>query len=291
MDLLKNLIISARPHQWLKNSIVLAALVFAKKLNETDAVLTSLAALGIFCLLSSGVYLLNDIFDLKSDQKHPLKSRRPIASGKISISQAVIFAVIILTVALILAFRINPYFGLCGSGYVVLNFFYSIYIKHWVILDVMAVALGFVVRAVAGALAIQVEISSWLLVCTTLLALFLSLGKRRHELILLEEEAKTHRTILTEYSPYFLDQMMAVVTASTVVAYCFYTLSPEVEQKFDTKLLSLTIPFVIYGIFRYLYLIHQKIEGGNPTKALLTDKPLLINIFLWFLAVLLILYF
>ena len=289
--MLKNLIISARPHQWLKNSIVLAALVFAKKLNETNLVLTSLAALGIFCLLSSGAYILNDIVDLKKDQKHPLKSKRPIASGKIGVPQAAVFAIIIIAVALILGFRINSYFGLCGLGYVVLNLFYSAFIKNWVILDVMAIALGFVLRAVAGAVAIQVEISSWLLVCTTLLALFLSLGKRRHELVLMEEEAKHHRQILTEYSPYFLDQMIAVVTASTVVAYCFYTLSPEVEQKFDTKLLSLTIPFVLYGVFRYLYLIHQKVEGGNPTKALLTDKPLLINIFLWFVAVLLILYF
>ncbi|OGC79482.1 MAG: hypothetical protein A2145_00420 [candidate division Zixibacteria bacterium RBG_16_40_9] len=289
--MLKNLIISARPHQWLKNSIVLAALVFAKKLNEINLVLISLAAFGIFCLLSSGVYILNDIFDLKKDQKHPLKSKRPIASEKISVSQAAIFSIIILTAALLLAFKIDFYFGLSGLGYVVLNFFYTVFIKDRVILDVMAVALGFVLRAVAGAVAIQVEISSWLLVCTTLLALFLSLGKRRHELVLLEEEAKNHRKILTEYSPYFLDQMIAVVTASTVVAYSFYTLSPEVEQKFDTKLLSLTIPFVIYGIFRYLYLIHQKIEGGNPTKALLTDKPLLLNVFLWFGAVLLILYF
>lgn len=288
--MLKNLVISARPHQWLKNSIVLAALVFAKKLNETNLVLTSLAALGIFCLLSSGAYILNDIFDLKKDQKHPLKSKRPIASGKISVPQAAVFSIIIIAVALILGFSINLYFGLCGLGYVVLNFLYSAFIKNWVILDVMAIALGFVLRAVAGAVAIQVEISSWLLVCTTLLALFLSLGKRRQELILLEEEAKHHRQILTEYSPYFLDQMIAVVTASTVVAYSFYTLSPEVEQKFGTNLLSLTIPFVLYGIFRYLYLIHQKIEGGNPTRALLTDKPLLINIFLWFVAVLIILY-
>jgi len=254
-------------------------------------VLTSLAALVIFCLLSSGAYILNDIFDLKKDQKHPLKSQRPIASGKISVPQAAVFSIIIMAVALILSFRINSYFGLCGLGYVVLNLFYAAFIKNWVILDVMAIALGFVLRAVAGAVAIQVEISSWLLVCTTLLALFLSLGKRRQELILLEEEAKAHRSILTEYSPYFLDQMIAVVTASTVVAYCFYTLSPEIEEKFNTQLLSLTIPFVIYGIFRYLYLIHQKIEGGNPTKTLLTDKPLLINIFLWFVAVLIILYF
>jgi hypothetical protein len=138
--------------------------------------------------------------------------------------------------------------------------------------------------------AIGVEISSWLLVCTVLLALFLSLGKRRHELVLLEEEATSHRKILTEYSPYFLDQMMAVVTASTVVAYCFYTLSPEIEQKLNTRYLSLTIPFVLYGIFRYLYLIHQKESGGNPTQMLLNDKPILVNVILWIMAVLIILY-
>jgi hypothetical protein len=154
----------------------------------------------------------------------------------------------------------------------------------------MTVSIGFVLRAVAGAVAIGVAISSWLLVCTILLALFLSLGKRRHELVFLENEAFSHRKILTEYSPYFLDQMIAVVTASTLVAYCFYTLSPEVEHKLNTGYLSLTIPFVLYGIFRYLYLIHQKEAGGNPTQMLLTDKPILINIILWILAVLIILY-
>jgi 4-hydroxybenzoate polyprenyltransferase len=175
-------------------------------------------------------------------------------------------------------------------GYLVLNVLYSVYLKNVVIIDVMCIAGGFIIRAVAGAVLIGVEISAWLIVCTTLLALFLSFGKRRHELVLLENQATDHRRILSEYSPYFLDQMISVVTASTVVAYAFYTLSPEVETKLGTPYMDLTIPFVLYGVFRYLYLIHQKEGGGSPTRMLLTDKPILADIILWLLAVILIVY-
>ena len=203
---------------------------------------------------------------------------------------AIAVAFICVFIALLISWGLNIQFVIVALAYLSLTTIYSVALKYVVILDVMAVSVGFVLRAVAGAVAIQVEISSWLLVCTILLALFLSLGKRRHELVWLEDEATSHRRILTEYSPYFLDQMIAVVTASTVVAYCFYTLSPEVEQKLNTKYLSLTLPFVMYGIFRYLYLIHQKEAGGNPTQMLLSDKPILINIILWILAVLIILY-
>jgi 4-hydroxybenzoate polyprenyltransferase len=172
-----------------------------------------------------------------------------------------------------------------------LNLLYSKYLKNIVILDVMAISLGFVLRAVAGAVVINVEISSWLIVCTTLLALFLGFGKRRHEIVLLENKAGEHRKSLAEYSSYFLDQLISVVTASTVVAYAFYTLSPEVEEKLGTTHMALTIPFVLYGVFRYLYLIHQKEKGGSPTWVLLTDKPLIIDILLWFISVILIVYY
>lgn len=288
--MLKDLVISSRPQQWVKNLLVFAALVFAKELGNLESVAKSLVAFVIFCLLSSAVYLINDLIDTRTDQQHPVKSKRPIASGRISRPMALSLALTLMAVALAGSFWLNFQFGIVAVSYAVLTTLYSLRLKHLVIIDVMSVSLGFVLRAVAGALAIKVEISSWLLVCTILLALFLSLGKRRHELLLLEQEATTHRKILTEYSPYFLDQMMAVVTASTLVAYCFYTLSPEIEQKFDTPYLSLTVPFVLYGIFRYLYLIHQKEAGGNPTQMLLTDKPILLNITLWILAVLIILY-
>jgi 4-hydroxybenzoate polyprenyltransferase len=179
---------------------------------------------------------------------------------------------------------------LTALSYFILNLLYSVYLKQVVIIDVMCIALGFVIRAVAGAVLIGVEISAWLIVCTTLLALFLGFGKRRHELLLLEAQATDHRKSLSEYSPYFLDQMISVVTASTVVAYAFYTISPEIEQKLGTKHMDLTIPFVLYGVFRYLYLIHQKEGGGSPTKMLLNDKPILANIILWLVAVILIVY-
>jgi 4-hydroxybenzoate polyprenyltransferase len=288
--MLKDLIVSLRPQQWAKNLVVFAALIFAKELNHLPALETSLLAFLIFCLLSSAVYLFNDVLDITSDRQHPVKSRRPIASGRIAKKTALSLAFLLMLAGLLASFGLNLEFGIVASGYLLWTTFYSLALKQVVILDVMAVSIGFVLRAVAGAVAIGVEISSWLLVCTVLLALFLSLGKRRHELVLLEEEATSHRKILTEYSPYFLDQMMAVVTASTVVAYCFYTLSPEIEQKLNTRYLSLTIPFVLYGIFRYLYLIHQKESGGNPTQMLLNDKPILVNVILWIMAVLIILY-
>ena len=288
--MLKDLIVSLRPQQWAKNLVVFAALIFAKELNHLPALETSLLAFLIFCLLSSAVYLFNDVLDMASDRQHPVKSQRPIASGRIAKKTALSLAFLLMLAGLSASFGLNLEFGIVALGYLLWTTFYSLALKQVVILDVMAVSIGFVLRAVAGAVAIGVEISSWLLVCTVLLALFLSLGKRRHELVLLEEEAASHRKILTEYSPYFLDQMMAVVTASTVVAYCFYTLSPEIEHKLNTRYLSLTIPFVLYGIFRYLYLIHQKESGGNPTQMLLNDKPILINVILWIMAVLIILY-
>ncbi len=270
--------------------MVFAGLIFSQNLGNPDLILETLAGFALFCLLSSGVYIFNDIMDLESDRKHPSKSSRPIASGKINKATAVIMFVLLALVALVLSFWLSPIFALTALAYFVLNVLYSVYLKNVVIIDVMCIAAGFVIRAVAGAVLIGVEISAWLIVCTTLLALFLSFGKRRHELMLLEDQATDHRKILSEYSPYFLDQMISVVTASTVVAYAFYTLSPDVETKLGTKHMDLTIPFVLYGVFRYLYLIHQKEGGGSPTRMLLTDKPILGDIILWLAAVILIVY-
>ena len=279
-----------RPIHWVKNILVFAGLIFSQNLFDPSLFTKSFLGFILFCIVSSSVYILNDILDLNQDKLHPIKSKRPLASGELSIRLALVFSLILGIISIALSFWLRTSFGLVVLSYFLLNLFYSLYLKHIVILDVMNVAAGFVLRAVAGALVIQVTISSWLVVCTTLLALFLGFSKRRHELILLEDSAIGHRKILAEYSPYFLDQMIAVVTASTVVAYAFYTLSPEVMEKLDTKYMDLTIPFVLYGIFRYLYLIHQKKEGGRPTRMLLTDKPILINILLWLVAVFLILY-
>lgn len=279
-----------RPQQWVKNLLLFAGLIFSQNFYSVNLFLKSLAAFGLFCLLSSSVYIVNDILDLESDRKHPLKANRPIAKGEIKTSTAVFIFILLALISLGLSTLLSRSFALMGLLYLVLNLVYSRYLKHVVIIDVMCIAFGFVIRAVAGAIVIGVEISEWLVVCTTLLALFLGFGKRRYELLLLDTQASDHRKILTEYSPYFLDQMISVVTASTVVAYAFYTLSPEVGMKLGTKYMDLTIPFVLYGVFRYLYLIHQKEGGGSPTKMLLTDIPLLLNIILWFFAVMLIIY-
>jgi len=288
--MLKALVLSMRPHQWVKNTVLFAGLVFSFNLFQLNLFLQSLIGFFLFCSLTSGVYILNDILDLKSDRTHPLKSKRPIASGKLKTSIALFFSGLFILLALILSFYFELFFGLIGLSYLVLNLAYSKYLKHIVLIDVMAISLGFVLRAVAGAVIINVEISSWLVVCTTLLALFLGFGKRRYEIVLLEGKAEEHRRSLAEYSPYFLDQLISVVTASTVVAYAFYSLSPEVETKLDTPHMALTIPFVLYGVFRYLYLIHQKDKGGSPTKALLTDRPLIFDVLLWLFSIILIVY-
>jgi len=280
-----------RPKQWIKNTVVFAALIFAKQLFVLSSLVLSICAFCLFCLVTGSVYLFNDVTDVEEDRQHPTKKKRPIASGELSTHTAMAAAVTMGILAVVMSFYLNPHFGVVVICYWMVNFAYSKYLKHVVIIDVMVIALGFVLRAVGGAVAIDVEISSWLIICTTLLALFLGFGKRRHELVLMKENAKQHRKILEEYSPYFLDQIIAVLTASIVVTYSLYTMSSRVEMKLQTSHLNLTIPFVLYGIFRYLYLIHQKNRGGNPTSVLFTDKPLLINIALWFTTVCIILYF
>jgi 4-hydroxybenzoate polyprenyltransferase len=290
-SILLDLLESMRPQQWVKNLLLLAPLLFAKSLGDSARLIEAILALLIFCALSSGVYLLNDVVDLEKDRKHPIKSSRPIASGRLKKSTAVIILVTLLLVALAGGFALSPAFGTVGLAYVLLNVGYSFWLKEMVILDVMIIAFGFVLRALAGALAIHVEISPWLILCTILLSLFLAFCKRRRELELLADGAQEHRPALKEYSVGFLDQMISITTASTVVCYSFYTISPEVEQKLGTRHLFVTIPFVLYGIFRYLYLVHQRGQGGNPASSLLTDRPLLICVALWALVVAVILYF
>jgi 4-hydroxybenzoate polyprenyltransferase len=288
--MLKNIIKLFRPGQWIKNGVVLAGLIFAGEALVATQVLLAFYTLIAFCLLSSSVYVLNDIIDRERDRLHPLKKNRPIASGKVSVPLAFSLFVILAAGGLVLSYKINSNIIIVSAGYLVLNIFYTNLLKNIVILDVMTIAAGFVLRAVAGAVAVNVEISSWLLITTFVLALFLGLGKRRHELIYLEKEASSHRKILEKYSTYLLDQLIGVVTASTVITYLFYTLSPEVSAKLHTQVLYLTVPFVIYGIFRYLYLVHKEEKGGSPTRLLLTDFPLLIDVILWLASVILILY-
>ena len=289
MSLPRALLVSLRPHQWTKNLVVLVALAFSKHLFDGDAVLRATAAFLAFCALSGAVYVVNDLVDRERDRLHPAKRSRPIASGALPLGAARVAAAILLAAGLLASLALGAGFLLCALGYVALNLAYSLGLKDVVILDVLAIAIGFVLRAVAGALAIQVVFSDWLLVCTILLALFLALAKRRHEMVTLPDAA-SHRAILAEYSPYLLDQMIAVVTASCLTAYAFYTLAPETVAKYRTDRLALTIPFVIYGIFRYLYLVHRKDQGGSPSDVLLADRPLLLAVFLWAVSVVLIVY-
>jgi 4-hydroxybenzoate polyprenyltransferase len=236
------------------------------------------------------VYLINDVMDREADRRHPIKKARPIASGALPVPAALTAAGLIAAGALVSALALRPVFGLVALLYVGLLGLYSWRLKHVVIIDVLTIAVGFVLRAVAGAVVIPVAVSVWLYLLTILLALFLALAKRRHELVLLADGATGHRRILQEYSPYLLDQMISVVTASTLVAYAIYTVSPETTAKFQTHWLGLTLPFPLYGIFRYLYLVHQKDGGGSPSDMLLTDRPLLICVALWAAVVALIIY-
>jgi 4-hydroxybenzoate polyprenyltransferase len=283
-------LLSLRPSQWTKNLIVFAGLIFGQRLLDARSVAQASAAFAIFCMLSGVVYLVNDVVDRDADRRHPIKRQRPIASGEISASTALTVAAILALVALGAAWLLRPAFALVSVAYLALLAFYSGPLKHVVIIDVLTIAIGFVLRAAAGAVAINVPISHWLLILTILLALFLALSKRRHELVLLANDATHHRPILEEYSPYLLDQMIAVVTASTLVSYVIYTVSPETVEKFQTDWLGLTLPFPLYGIFRYLYLVHQKEGGGSPSDMLLNDRPLLICVALWAVAVAAIIY-
>jgi 4-hydroxybenzoate polyprenyltransferase len=286
----RGVLVSLRPQQWTKNLFVFAALIFAQRLFDPRSVAVASAAFACFCVLSGVVYLVNDIADRNTDRQHPLKRHRPVAAGELPVGAATITAVMLGALGLSAAFLLHWRFGVIAAAYTGLMLLYSGPLKHIVILDVLTISIGFVLRAAAGAIVLDVAISHWLLVCVTLLALFIALAKRRHELILLADGAVTHRPILSEYSPYLLDQMIGVVTASTLIAYILYTISPETIDKFGTDRLGLTIPFPLYGIFRYLYLVHRREGGGSPVDLLVNDRPLLACVTLWVVAVVIILY-
>jgi len=285
-----SLFVSLRPDQWHKNLIVFAALIFAVKLLDPAAAAKATAAFLIFCALSGAVYLINDVADRDQDRQHPIKKMRPIASGDFTPSTAVIAAVVLSAIALAAAFWLRPAFGVAAAAYLALFVVYTRSLKHIVVLDVMTIAIGFVLRAVAGGLVISVHISNWLLVCTMLGALFLGLAKRRHEITLLAGGAGGHRRILEEYDPYLLDQMIGVVAAATMVAYIIYCASPETHASFGTEWMVLTTPFPIYGLFRYLYLVHRKAGGGSPSDMLFEDRPLLACVLLWGITSVVIIY-
>ena len=274
---------SCRPEQWTKNLLVLAALVFARKFLEPAAVLKSILAFAVFCAASSAVYLLNDVRDAEADRQHPLKRFRPVASGELSPASALITAALLAILALFGGLLLQPMFGAVVTAYLVLQAAYSLGLKHLVVLDVMSVAAGFLLRAIGGAVVIEVEVSDWLAICAGLLALFLALAKRRHELVALEN-AGDHRRSLEHYSAGMLDQMIAAVTGATLLAYSLYTMAPRTLRELGTDNLKFTIPIVAYGLFRYLYLVYTKKEGGSPERHLVADKPLLTAVVLYGIA-------
>jgi 4-hydroxybenzoate polyprenyltransferase len=283
------LIKTLRPTQWTKNGFIFVPLIFDEKLFKTEPLSRTLIGFVMLCLISGIVYLINDLVDIEKDRQHPTKRNRPLPSGQLSKSVATVTAILVPVIVLPLSFLLDVYFGLILTGYLVLQIAYSFWLKNLVIVDVMIIAAGFVLRVAAGVPLIHAErFSPWLYVFTTLLALFLGLGKRRQEIVLLKSQASNTRAILDHYSLPFLDEMMAVVTAGTVMTYALYTFSSENLPANHTMML--TIPFVIYGIFRYLYVIHIQGNGGAPDEVLLTDRSLQAAVALFVISVVAILY-
>jgi len=271
-----------RFQQWIKNGFVLAPVLFAGELTQVSSLLTAAAACLSFCLLSSSVYVLNDWFDRERDRQHPAKSARPIAAGVVPAWLAWLLAAALLGCALVIAGVLTtPTVIAIELGYLGLNLAYSLYLRDEVILDAFAVASGFVLRVWAGAAAISVAASHWLILCTLLLALFLSFSKRRHELVLLQSAKANHRQVLSSYSPELIRQLNLILCSATLMCYALYTVSADTVAKFGTDRLVYTVPFVIYGLFRYLYLIEVKGDGGNPSSLVLRDRPLLACTWLW----------
>jgi 4-hydroxybenzoate polyprenyltransferase len=287
-DLVSSVFLSLRPKQWTKNAVVFAALVFDHQLFDLSRFATVTGAFFCFCLASSAIYLINDIQDAESDRLHPRKQFRPIAAGLMSPIHAWGLAAVLILVSIAGAAFLRPVFAGVIVGYLVLMMVYTFALKHLVIVDVFSISAGFLLRAIGGAVVLAVPISPWLYVCTILLSLFIGFGKRRHELLLLEDDAGSHRRNLADYSPQLLDQFILISAAATVMAYALYTFtSPSLP---DSDAMMLTIPFVLYAIFRYLFLVHRRDEGGSPEQMLLSDVPLLTCIALWGVVVIVILY-
>lgn len=286
-------IISMRPRQWTKNLVVFAALIFSRNFNHPAMVTRSVEAFFILCLLSGVIYIVNDIADLEKDRHHPLKKLRPLASGAFRRSTAIAAASLGAVLGIYLSWRIGPNFLVVACAFFVLNFLYSFFLKRVVLLDAMSISLSFVLRAIAGVEALHgfathIEISPWLLICTLFLSLFLAFCKRRHELLTIENPVD-HRETLQEYSPALLDQLVAMSAGGSVLSYALYTIWPETVEKFGTTNLVYTVPLVLIGVMRYLYLVYTKEKGGSPSDLLLHERFLLVDVVLWILLVIFIL--
>lgn len=281
--MIKELIISMRPRQWYKNLVIFIGIVFSLNLLNFNLWIDAIGAFAIFCALSGSIYVINDILDVEKDKNHPKKLRRPIASGKLNINYAIFSVIILVAVSFSISYLINLLFLVTALTFFVLLLVYSLFLKHLIIVDILVISTGFVLRAIAGCLAVGVLVSPWLIICAFLLALFLGIGKRRHELVLLGDNAANHRKILDGYSTEMLDQMINITTSALIMSYSLYTF-------FTGKIfIMLTIPFAFYGLFRYIYLVHAENFGGEP-EMLFKDKGMLLSITLWILLVVLVLY-
>src|SRR3712207_2738308 len=274
----------ARPKQWTKNGFVLAGVVFAHEALVVSSVASALLAFVAFCALSGAVYAANDVLDVEEDRKHPVKRRRPVASGAVPVRSAVVFAPVLATCGLTLGFAVGLGVGLAGVVYLALQVVYTTLLKHTAILDVMSISAGVVIRALAGVAAVGSPISPWLIVCTALLTLFLGFSKRRHEIASLGDAATAHRKNLRDYSVPLLDEMMNIMISATIIAYVLYTFF-----EYENYYMMGSIPFVVYGVFRYMLLVHRN-GGGNPDTLLLRDRPLQIALLLWLVVVGMVIY-
>jgi len=291
MQNIKYLFFALRPKQWLKNFFIFLPMLFGGRLFDSQITMEIIFAFILFSMASSSVYLFNDIIDLKNDKLHPLKKLRPLPSGKISVFQASFVASVLAIFLITFSFILDINFGYLIIIYLSFNIIYSMILKHFVVIDVFSIGFFFLLRILAGCIIAEVILSHWIVFCTVLLALFIGFNKRRHELKLLKKRAYGHRSVLDSYSPYFIDQMVSVITSSIVVVYMLYTVDGNTVRNVGSDHLIYSIPLVYYGIFRYLYLIHKRGKGGDPTNILLNDKKLQIDLILWVIVCITIVYF
>lgn len=287
---LRGLVLTMRPREWSKNLLVFSSLIFSKSLTDPKNFAVTVAGFAAFCAASSGVYLFNDLCDLRADREHPTKRNRPIASGQLNLNVARFAAFILFASAGIAAWLLNPAFAAVISVYTITCLAYSLGLKNIVILDVILIATGFVLRAISGAMLINIVASEWLVLCTSMVALLIGFGKRRHELVLLADAAHNHRKSLGEYSLSFLDAIMNICAGAAVLTYALYTKADDTVARVGSHWMLATIPFVVYGVFRYLFLIHRRQAGGDPVQILFHDRPTLLNLLLWITAAGLVIY-
>lgn len=288
---IRGLLVEMRPQEWSKNLLVFSGVIFSKSLTDPHNILLSLLGFGVFCAASSAIYLFNDLCDVRADREHPVKCLRPLASGSLNINIARAGMVALFAVAAVGSLMLSHAFAVIIAIYLAASLAYSLKLKHVVILDVVIISIGFVLRAISGAVLIEVEVSEWLILCTSMVALLVGFGKRRHELALLQGSAGDHRASLNDYSIDFLDSIMAICSGAALITYALYTRADETVARVGSHAMLITIPFVVYGIFRYLFLIHRRGEGGDPVQILFRDRATLLNLALWIMTVAAVIYF